>query len=174
MEKKTAKPKRTKQVAAKKEGDVKKPSAAHERLDAFGEANILSMIGDGVFYSDIAKQVGVSRGAMMNWLNDRADLYARAREARADKMAEDILEIADDSAHDKYTDGDGVERTDHEVVARARLRVDSRKWLAAKMFPKRYGDKVQVGGADDLPAIKQDVAVTMTAEEAYRKLLEVK
>ncbi len=32
---------------------------------------------------------------------------------------------------------------DATAVARNRLRVDTRKWIAARILPKRYGDKVQ-------------------------------
>ena len=32
---------------------------------------------------------------------------------------------------------------DATAVARNRLRVDARKWLASKMAPKKYGDKLQ-------------------------------
>jgi hypothetical protein len=37
-----------------------------------------------------------------------------------------------------------------EQVARNRLRVDARKWMAGKLRPKRYGDKIEheVGGVD--------------------------
>lgn len=85
------------------------------------------------------------------WLNDKTEFqqqYARAREVQADRLAEEILEIADDSSRDTYKDEDGNDRIDHEVVARSRLRVDSRKWLASKMAPKKYGDKVtqEIGG----------------------------
>lgn len=72
-----------------------------------------------------------------------AEQYTRAREAQADHMAEEILEIADDGSNDSYIDGDGNKRTDQDVIARSRLRVDARKWLASKMAPKRYGDKLQ-------------------------------
>lgn len=78
-----------------------------------------------------------------------SDQYARAREAQAEAMADDILSIADDGRNDTYVDEDGRKRTDQDVIARSRLRVDARKWLASKMAPKKYGDKVQteVSGA---------------------------
>ena len=96
-----------------------------------------------------------------------AQRYARAREAQADKMAEDILQIADDGSNDTYEDEDGNPRTDHDVVARSRLRVDARKWLASKMAPKKYGDKVAIGGADDLPPVDVTVGLRpqLTKEE---------
>lgn len=54
--------------------------------------------------------------------------YARACEERTEAMSEDILDIADDA----------------EDVQKARLQVETRKWLMAKMKPKKYGDKMAV------------------------------
>jgi hypothetical protein len=62
-------------------------------------------------------------------------------------MADELLEIADDSSKDKYSieigEGVEIEKTDHEVIQRSRLRVDTRKWLMSKMLPKKYGDRIQ-------------------------------
>lgn len=69
------------------------------------------------------------------------EMYTRARAYAMERMADELLEIADDSAGDTVTD-DGVERTNHEAIARARLRVDTRKWLMSKLAPKKYGDRV--------------------------------
>ncbi|OZI26935.1 terminase [Bordetella genomosp. 9] len=91
---------------------------------------------------------------VMRWLADNAvfrEQYARAREAQADKLAEEILSIADDGLNDTYVDDEGNKRTDHDVVARSRLRVDARKWLASKMAPKKYGDKIEHVGNPEEP-----------------------
>jgi hypothetical protein len=85
--------------------------------------------------------------------------YARAMDARATLLAEEILEISDDSSEDAVTDPEtGAVRMNAEFVARSRLRVDSRKWLAARMAPKKYGDKVtqELQGLDGGP-IKQEI-----------------
>ena len=80
-----------------------------------------------------------------------ASQYARARECQMDALAEDILDIADDAKNDVIVDEDGVEKVNHEVVARARLRVDTRKWLMSKIAPKRYGDKITHASDPDSP-----------------------
>jgi hypothetical protein len=54
--------------------------------------------------------------------------YARAKLAQADILAEECLEIADNSTPENVT----VDR----------LRTDTRKWLASKLLPKQYGDKM--------------------------------
>ncbi len=97
-----------------------------------------------------------NKATVFRWLAARPDFsdqYARAREVQAETMADDILQIADDGANDTYVDENGNKRTDHDVIARSKLRVDARKWLASKMAPKRYGDKVDVnhGGQADNP-----------------------
>jgi hypothetical protein len=57
-------------------------------------------------------------------------------------MAEEIVEISDEGKRDTYIDAYGNERTDYDVIARSKLRVDTRKWLLAKMLPKVYGDRI--------------------------------
>lgn len=59
-------------------------------------------------------------------------------------MAEDILEIADNSSQDEIETPDGRIVVNNEFIQRSRLRVDTRKWLMAKMKPKVYGDKYDV------------------------------
>lgn len=82
--------------------------------------------------------------------------YARAKEESADAMAEDTLDIADDGTNDYMTITKGdreYEVVNGEAIQRSRLRVDTRKWLMAKMKPKKYGDKLDMTtNGKDLPA----------------------
>lgn len=88
---------------------------------------------------------------VFNWFNTKEGFvqqYARAKQEAADAMAEEILDISDDSSNDKYEDAKGNIRTDWEVVGRSKLRIDTRKWLMSKMKPKRYGDKLDITSGD--------------------------
>lgn len=76
-----------------------------------------------------------------------------------DRMAEEILQIADDGRNDTYEDADGHERTDSDVIQRSRLRVDTRKWLMSKLAPKKYGDKTLLTGADGESAPQVEITV---------------
>jgi hypothetical protein len=67
--------------------------------------------------------------------------YMKAKAFQVNNLAEDILEIADDSSGDIKMDKDGNECLNSEFVARSRIRIDTRKWLASKLAPKIYGDK---------------------------------
>jgi hypothetical protein len=71
-----------------------------------------------------------------------ADKYAMAKARQAELMAEELIDIADDGINDTYVDDQGNVKTDTDVVARSRLRVDTRKWYASKLAPKIYGDKM--------------------------------
>ena len=55
--------------------------------------------------------------------------YAQAREALADCVADDVLDIADTA-------------TDSDSASAARVRVEARRWFAAKVKPTVYGDNV--------------------------------
>lgn len=118
---------------------------------------ICERIADGESLRGICKDEDMpNKATVFKWLAARkefSDQYARARESQAETMADEILAIADDGLNDTYLDDDGNERTNHDVIARSRLRVDARKWLASKLAPKKYGDKVtqEHTGADGGP-----------------------
>jgi len=77
-----------------------------------------------------------------------SDKYARAKELQGEYLANQILAIADDGEADvterEREDGSKYTLVDQEHINRSRLRVDSRKWLASKLFPKKYGDRIAV------------------------------
>lgn len=69
--------------------------------------------------------------------------YALAKLRQADLLAEECLDIADDDSKDKIIDETtGNEVCNTEFIARSRLRIDTRKWLASKLLPKQYGAMV--------------------------------
>lgn len=108
---------------------------------------ICDRLADGRSLRDICGDEDMpARATVFKWLGQNkifVDQYARAREAQADKLADEILQIADDGQNDTYLDDDGNKRTDQDVIGRSRLRVDARKWLASKMAPKKYGDRIE-------------------------------
>lgn len=64
------------------------------------------------------------------------DQYARAREVQADALFDECLAIADTF--------DKAELENPQHIGRAKLRIDTRKWMAGKLRPKAYGDKLDV------------------------------
>ena len=86
-----------------------------------------------------------------DWISADSDFsarIARARETGADAIAEDILDIVDDSRNDwmekKNNDGDCIGyQLNGDHVQRSKLRAEMRLKLLAKWQPKKYGDKIQ-------------------------------
>ena len=93
---------------------------------------------------------------VFRWLRQNDEFsqqYAQAREDQADGYADEITEIADEVNLEDVLDKDGnvVEvKVDATAVARNRLRVDARKWVASKLRPKKYGDRVDHNHAGKL------------------------
>lgn len=91
------------------------------------------------------------------------DNYTRAREDQADTLADEILDIANTpvvGVKTKTNEKGEVETTEGDMIEHRRLQVDARKWIAAKLKPKKYGDKQQteVTGADGGPLQITEVA----------------
>ena len=85
------------------------------------------------------------------WARDDEALsseIARAREAGFDAIAVEALAIADDGTRDTIETEQGP-IMDKEWVARSKLRVETRLKLLAKWDPKRYGEKLAIGGDPD-------------------------
>ena len=67
------------------------------------------------------------------------EAFKKAKIHQADFLAESIEDIASEKFF--FTDDKGNKRVDPAFVNDKRLRVDTRKWIAAKLLPKAYGDK---------------------------------
>lgn len=96
-----------------------------------------------------------AQSTVFKWLSEKphfSEQYARAREVQADTLFDDVLAIADQ--YDTQAD-----KEDPDTIQRARLRIDARKWMAGKLQPKKYGDKVQ-----------QDINLTVNHEDALEQL----
>lgn len=76
--------------------------------------------------------------------------FARAREEGYDAIAQDCLEIADETGHDTKEGRNGELIPDNEWITRSRLRVETRLKLLAKWSPKKYGEKVDVEHSGEL------------------------
>lgn len=137
-------------------------------------AIICERISGGESLTAICKEDGMpAKVTVFKWIcndEDFANQYARAREAQAEHYLDEIISISDDSVLDVEIDPEtGHERTNHEVVARARLRVDTRKWAMSKLAPKKYGDRtaLDLGGQSDNPIIH----ASLPPDEAYKLML---
>lgn len=144
------------------------PRASIKYSDEVAE-RICEALADGRSLASICEDDDMPRQAtVFRWLADERysafrESYTRAREAQADKIFDEILDIADDARNDwmerRREDGSVDEVVDHEHIQRSRLRIDARKWMAGKLRPKVYGDKIEhehTGG----------IALSVTEEDA--------
>jgi hypothetical protein len=100
------------------------------------------------------------RNTVLGWLgmdNEKGEVfrakYARAREVQADSFVDEMIEIADDGTNDwmEQCDKDGGLigwRVNGEAIARSKLRIETRRWNAAKLRPKKYGEATILKHAD--------------------------
>jgi hypothetical protein len=121
---------------------------------------ICGLLAEGQSLAEICRRGDMpSQRTVYRWLaadEGFRQRYAQARETQADRFADEILEIADDGTNDWMERQQGDETTrvaDHEHIQRSRLRVDARKWLMAKLAPKKYGDAVALTGGGGGPLV---------------------
>jgi hypothetical protein len=89
-----------------------------------------------------------SMEAIFCWLRTKPEFlqqYTRAKQEAADSFIEEMHDISDASAE---IVGDGH---DAARINAARLRVDTRKWIASKLKPKKYGERMQHASDEESP-----------------------
>jgi hypothetical protein len=100
------------------------------------------------------------RSTVFRWLEEHAEfreLYARARKVQAEIFFDETIEIADDARNDwmeRRTQKDVSWVANGENIQRSKLRIDTRKWVVAKLSPKKYGDKAEDTGGSEAPVVK--------------------
>jgi transposase len=110
---------------------------------------VLTQMREGKSLRQASQMAGVARQTFLDWVDKDQELagqYAHARAAMIDKIADDIMTIADEEL---VATGEG--RVDSAMVQKQRLRVDTRKWLLSKLSPKKYGDKLELSGDEQAP-----------------------
>ena len=126
--------------------------------------SVLSQLAEGKSLRTICKAEGFpAPSTVIFWTLDDpkfAERYARVRRVGFEVLAEQLLDIADDGSNDYTQTVDGV-RVNNDHINRSRLRVDTRKWILAKMLPKVYGEKLAVEASGPDGGALQ-VAVTHT------------
>jgi hypothetical protein len=120
--------------------------------------DIVSRVASGELLTDLCKEYGFTRAWAYAWMNadkSRVDAYARAREEQQHAWADEIVKIAGESERDTIERDDGGTSMNSEWVARCKLKIDTKKWLMARLNPKAYGDKIQteVSGKDGGPLV---------------------
>ena len=90
-----------------------------------------------------------------DWIHRHSEFakqYARARETQAEHWADELVDLADKA----------------EDAQLARLQIDTRKWVASKLLPKKYGERQQIEHSSDPD--KPLTVLVRSAEELRAKI----
>lgn len=144
------KPENTPRRPKRNTTDIKRPRKDTSKIKNKPEnfEHVLKLIEfEGLSLFKALERLGLHTGLFYEWLDSddyNEKRYARACRKRADLIFEEMIEIADKQGEDVYIDKDGKKKVDHNVIHRNKLQIDTRKWMLAKMHPKKYGDKIDV------------------------------
>lgn len=86
-----------------------------------------------------------------------AEQYARARAMQTEALVDEIPALADDESKDPQ---------------RSRLQVDARKWVASKILPRKYGDKLDVTSAGERLPAPAGIDLAKLSADTLRRLAE--
>jgi hypothetical protein len=106
------------------------------------------------------------------WVKEHEDFseqYARAKRLQIEVLADEIIEIADDTSNDTTVNANGKVIINHEHINRSRLRIDTRKWLASKLAPKIYGQPSQQNDPHDNTAQQEVLRTIREIDAVYKK-----
>jgi hypothetical protein len=131
---------------------------------------VCEAIAGGALVKDACIEHGTSASQLRAWVasdGELSALYARARTDQAHAIAEQAVAIADGADEESQRrmaamveDIQGAEAEDKQrllnslvyaAVQRDKVRVDARKWMASKIAPKLFGDRLELAGDANAP-----------------------
>lgn len=106
---------------------------------------------------------------LFTWLKrypEFSEQYAQAKICQIELLVDEIMEISDDASQDQYVNELGVLVPNPPAINRARLKVDTRKWLASKLVPKVYGNKIDIEGDNSMSQELRQLSADLEAKYA--------
>lgn len=117
------------------------------------------VINEKTSFNIAVEESQINYATFFNWMvkSDKLkELYNYAREVRADVLFEEIVTIADtpiDGEKTKISEK-GIEIIKGDMTEHRKLQIDARKWVVAKMQPKKYGDRIDQNISGSLSIIE--------------------
>ena len=143
---------------AKSKQNIRVDANRHAPITESLARDAINRVAAGETLTAAADKLDVARSALSHYIAlhpDLDDAYRLARQSRADVIADDIIKIADAQGdpHDK------------------RLRIDTRKWLTSKLYPRAYGDSI-AATVDAGPATLDAISAILAAIRATAPLID--
>lgn len=123
---------------------------------------MLEHITEGKSLMSATKEAKMSYATAMYQLRNNPELQSKYREAiaeRGDYLADELVDLSDE-----MPPADLDPQLINAWVNRQRLRIDARKWTAAKLRPKQWGDKV------DVSVTHTQISITTALRDAEDRL----
>lgn len=135
---------------------------------AFDQAiadRICERIAEGISTRKACEELQQNRSELYKWLGENpsfADQFARAKNESAESLADELIDIAEDGRNDweereNAKTGETYIALNREAIERSRLRIDARKWVASKLLPKKYGDRLQTDNETRVTVVLRDM-----------------
>lgn len=134
--------------------------------------SVLQGMRDGLSAFKACQAAGVPQSTFNRWVDADAKLvedYAHAREDLIERMANEVLELADSEVPET---GDG--KRDWQAIQQRKLQVDSRKWLLSKLAPKKYGDRLELAGDKENPLQVQTIDASKLPTDVLAQIIAAK
>lgn len=140
------------------EGGKRMPAGRPSKFSPELCAEVCRRIATGQSMAEVGRDPAMpSDHTLWRWMITEEEFrtaYVKAKEECSEFLVDEMLDIADDARNDWMTrqvDGETIKVPDKEHISRTRLRIDTRKWIAAKLKPKKYGDAMIHRGDDEAP-----------------------
>lgn len=122
---------------------------------------ICGLVASGKTIASAAKILNLVPATVHGWSDRDVDGFrARLKQAKdlcVDNMVDEIIEIADDTRKDfKIDPKTGKQVFNFEAVARSKLRIEVRKWVAAVVNPAKYAEKREIIQDSTLRIVRED------------------
>ena len=147
------------QIVSKEETQLKNKGGRPTLYNQQIAEEICEHVATGGFVSQLQAKGLPSHTTISKWLNENEEfsaMFARAREQRAETFADQIVEIADKE----------------EDAAKARNRIDARKFVASKLLPRTYGDKQEVNINQTVSIAHAEALMTLANRAREAKQLQ--
>ena len=112
---------------------------------------ICKYVSSGITVSALCEALRINHNQLYKWLDSQPEFaqdYDRAKQVSSDFLVEEMKLLADDETLDPRS---------------RQIRIETRKWIAGKLKPRKWGEKTVVSNDPDSPigslALRLDTAI---------------